>query len=72
MQIYAPERIYLNVAVGVVGAVFGGWLLPPLLRISSINPGSLNIGGVFVSCLGAVVLLAIVDLGRRSAARIKR
>lgn len=71
MRIDAPEKIYLNAAVGIVGAVFGGWFLTPFLGIASITQGALSIGGIFVSFLGAVVLLAIVSLGRRSAARSK-
>ena len=70
-RIDAQEKIYLNVAVGIVGAVCSGWFLSPYLGISAINHGSLSLGGVFASFLGAVVLLAIVNLVWRGAVSIK-
>lgn len=71
LRIEVQEKIFLNVAVGIVGAVFSGWFLSPLLGMSAINQGSVGMGGVFVSFFGAVILLAIVNLLGRSAAGIK-
>ena len=56
------QGIILNVVVGIVGAVLGGWLLSGLLGSSTINQGNFSLSGLFVSLLGAIILLAIVKL----------
>jgi uncharacterized membrane protein YeaQ/YmgE (transglycosylase-associated protein family) len=63
------QGIFLNVVVGIVGAVLGGWFLSPLLGVSTINQGDFSIAGLVVSLVGAVALLGIVNLVRRGAAR---
>lgn len=63
------EGILLNVLVGVVGAAIGGWLLSSLLGASTINQGNFSAMGLLVSLLGAVILLAIVNLVRRGIPR---
>lgn len=57
----AQQGIILNVVVGIVGAVIGGWLIGPLLGTGSINEG-ISIMSLIVSLLGAVILLAILGL----------
>ena len=64
MRIDAQEKIFLNVAIGSLGAAFSGWFLTPLVGIAAMNQGGLGMGGVFVAFFGAVVLLAIVNLVR--------
>ena len=59
----------LNVVVGIVGAILGGWILSPLVGVSTINQSNFSLGGLLVSLLGAVILLAIVNLVRRGAVR---
>jgi len=59
----------LNVIVGIVGAMLGGWLISPLLGAGNINSGDFSIMGLLVSLLGAVILLAIVNLFRRGSVR---
>jgi uncharacterized membrane protein YeaQ/YmgE (transglycosylase-associated protein family) len=63
------EGILLNVVVGIVGAALGGWLLSPLVGVSTINQGNFSVAGLLVSLLGAVILLAIVNLARRAISR---
>ena len=63
------QGVLLNVVVGVVGAILGGWILSPLVGVSTINQSDFSLGGLLVSLLGAVVLLAIVNLVRRGAVR---
>jgi uncharacterized membrane protein YeaQ/YmgE (transglycosylase-associated protein family) len=63
------EGILLNVVVGIVGAALGGWLLSPLVGVSTINQGNFSVASLLVSLLGAVALLAIVNLVRRGVAR---
>jgi uncharacterized membrane protein YeaQ/YmgE (transglycosylase-associated protein family) len=56
------QGILMNVVVGIVGALIGGWLLSPIVGASTINQGDFSIGGLFISLDGAIVLLAIVKL----------
>lgn len=65
----AQQGILLNIVVGIVGAALGGFLLSPLLGLPTINQGTFSIGALLVSFLGAVILLAIVNLLRRGRAR---
>jgi uncharacterized membrane protein YeaQ/YmgE (transglycosylase-associated protein family) len=62
MNTDAQQGIILNVVVGIVGALLGGWLLGPLVGASTINQGNFSIAGLLVSLGGAVALLAIVRL----------
>lgn len=57
----AQQGIILNVVVGIVGAVIGGWLIGPLVGAGSINEG-ISVMSLVVSLLGAVLLLAILGL----------
>ena len=69
MRTDGQQGIVLNVVVGIIGALLGGWLIGPMLGQGSINSGDFSLGGLLVSLLGAVVLLAIVNLFRRGRAR---
>jgi uncharacterized membrane protein YeaQ/YmgE (transglycosylase-associated protein family) len=63
------QGIILNIVVGIVGALIGGWLLSPLLGAPTINSGVISIGSLLVSFLGAVILLALVNLISRNRVR---
>jgi uncharacterized membrane protein YeaQ/YmgE (transglycosylase-associated protein family) len=63
------EGIALNVVVGIVGAALGGWLLTPLVGVSTINQSNFSAASLLVSLLGAVLLLVIVNWVRRSSLR---
>jgi uncharacterized membrane protein YeaQ/YmgE (transglycosylase-associated protein family) len=69
MRTDAQQGIILNIVVGVVGAALAGFLLSPLLGIPTINAANFSIGGLLISFLGALILLAIVNLIRRGRAR---
>jgi len=69
MRTDAQQGIILNVVVGIVGSMLGGWFLSPLFGVSTINQSNFSLPGLLVSLLGAVVLLALVNLIRRGAAR---
>ena len=62
MNTDGQQGIILNVVVGIVGALLGGWLLSPLVGASTINQGNFSIAGLLVSLGGAIALLAIVRL----------
>jgi uncharacterized membrane protein YeaQ/YmgE (transglycosylase-associated protein family) len=64
------EGILLNIIVGVVGALIGGWLISPLVGAATINQGDLSLSGLGVSLLGAIILLAIVNLFRGGRTRL--
>jgi uncharacterized membrane protein YeaQ/YmgE (transglycosylase-associated protein family) len=69
MRTDAQQGIGLNIVVGVVGALLGGWFISPLVGAGTINQGDFSIAGLGVSLLGAIVLLAVVNLIRRGSAR---
>ncbi len=69
MRTDAQQGIILNVVVGIVGALLGGWFLSPLFGVSTINQSNFSVPGLLVSLLGAVILLAVVNLIRRGSAR---
>lgn len=64
----AQQGIILNIVVGIIGALLAGWLISPLIGVGSINEG-LSVGSFLVSLLGAIVLLAIVNLFTRGRTR---
>ncbi len=53
----------------IVGALVAGFLISPLLGAGTITSGSFDIMSLVVSFLGALVLLAIVNLLRRGSVR---
>jgi uncharacterized membrane protein YeaQ/YmgE (transglycosylase-associated protein family) len=57
MKTNEQQGMFLNIVVGIVGSMLGGWLVSPLL------------GGLLVSLIGAIILLAIVNLFRRGKVR---
>lgn len=69
MRTDAQQGIFLNIVVGVIGAALGGWLISPLVGVASINEGSFSLAAMVVSLVGALILLAIVNLFRRGSAR---
>ncbi|MBX3712854.1 MAG: GlsB/YeaQ/YmgE family stress response membrane protein [Lysobacter sp.] len=64
----AQQGIFLNIIVGIVGAVLAGWLIAPLFGTGTINQG-LSVASFLVSLVGAILLLAIVNLFTRGRAR---
>jgi len=68
MKTNAQQGMFLNIVVGVIGAMLGGWFLAPLLGTGTINSNDFSIAGLGVSLLGAILLLAIVNFFRRGRA----
>ena len=69
MRTDAQQGILLNIVVGIVGAVLAGLIVSPLLGTPPITSGVISFGSIIVSLLGAIVLLAIVNLVRRGRMR---
>jgi uncharacterized membrane protein YeaQ/YmgE (transglycosylase-associated protein family) len=64
MRTNAQQGIVLNIVVGIVGAFIGGLLITG----GSINQ-DINLTSILVSLVGAVILLAIVNLIRSGSVR---
>ncbi len=69
MRTDAQQGVLLNVVVGIVGAALAGFIISPLLGIPTINQNAFSFGALLVSLIGAVILLAIVNLFRRGRVR---
>jgi uncharacterized membrane protein YeaQ/YmgE (transglycosylase-associated protein family) len=69
MKTDAQQGALLNIVVGIAGAMLGGWLISPLVGAGTVNQGDFSLGGLIVSLVGAIILLAIVNLGRRGSVR---
>ncbi len=69
MRTDGQQGIFLNVVVGIVGALLAGFILNPMIGGGNIMNGSFSASSLLVSFLGAVVLLAIVNLVRRGSVR---
>ena len=65
----SSHGVLMNVVIGIVGAVLGGWLLGAMVGSGTINSGDFSIVGLVVSLMGALMLLALVNLLRRASAR---
>jgi len=58
------SNLLINIIVAVVGAFLAGWFISPLLHVGTIND-AITIPTMLVTLLGAIILLAIVNLIRR-------
>ena len=69
MRTNAQQGLVLNIVVGIIGALVAGFLLTPLFGMSTINQNNFSLPSLLVSLLGAIILLAIVNLFRRGTVR---
>lgn len=69
MKTNGQQGIFLNVVVGIIGAILGGWFISPLVGVGTINQNNFSLPALLVSFFGAVVLLAIVRFIRRPTTR---
>ena len=69
MRTDAGHGIVLNVVVGIVGALLGGWLLSPLVGAATVNEADFRLLGLLVSFGGAIILLLVVNLLKTGRAR---
>jgi uncharacterized membrane protein YeaQ/YmgE (transglycosylase-associated protein family) len=58
------EGMFLDIVLGVVGAVVGGWLFN---RFGAIGVTGLNLYSLLVAVVGAVVVLLVYHALRRAA-----
>lgn len=69
MKTDGQQGMFLNVVVGIVGAMLGGWFISPLIGVGTINQDNFSLPAMLVSFVGAAILLAIVNLVRRGRVR---
>jgi uncharacterized membrane protein YeaQ/YmgE (transglycosylase-associated protein family) len=65
MRTDGQQGVLLNIVVGIVGAFIGGLILGR----GTINQTPLDLTSFLVSLVGAIILLAIVNLVRRGSLR---
>jgi uncharacterized membrane protein YeaQ/YmgE (transglycosylase-associated protein family) len=61
----ADQGLALNMVVGMIGALIGGFLF----GANTITSGGFDLAALVVSLIGATILLGFVDLVRRSNLR---
>lgn len=70
MRTDGQQGIILNVIVGIIGAFIGGFVGSALgISGANINDSGLSVTSFIVSLVGAIILLAIVNLVRRGRVR---
>jgi uncharacterized membrane protein YeaQ/YmgE (transglycosylase-associated protein family) len=70
MRTNAQQGILLNIVVGIVGSLIGSFLLGGFFGADgNIINSPLDMGTLIAAFLGAVILLAVVNLFRRGAVR---
>jgi len=65
MRTDTQQGALLNIVVGIVGAALGGLLF----GANTINSGVFSLPALFVSFVGALILLAILNVVRRGRVR---
>jgi len=69
MKTDGQQGVFLNVVVGIVGALIAGFVIAPMFGTGTINSNDFSVSGLLVSFVGAAVLLGIVNLFRRGSVR---
>ena len=58
------SNLLINIIVAIVGAFLAGWFISPLVGVGTIND-AITLPTMLVTLVGAIILLAIVNLIRR-------
>ncbi len=58
------SNLLLNIVIAVLGAFVAGYFLSPIFHVGTINQ-AITIPTMLVTLLGAIILLAIINLLRR-------
>jgi uncharacterized membrane protein YeaQ/YmgE (transglycosylase-associated protein family) len=69
MRTEGQQGILLNIVVGVVGALIAGVFITPMIGSQPIISGDFDLSSLLVSFVGALILLAIINLFRRGSLR---
>ena len=69
MKTDAQQGTILNIVIGILGAFLGGYLISPLVGVSTINQNALSIPSILVSIVGAVIIILIWKLISKASSR---
>jgi uncharacterized membrane protein YeaQ/YmgE (transglycosylase-associated protein family) len=71
MRTDAQQGIFLNIIVGIIGSLLGSFLLGGFFGAEGniVSGDALDGGTLIAAFLGALILLAVVNLFRRGAVR---
>ena len=64
MQGEDDQGVFVNVLVGVLGALVAGWIVAPYFGLHAGDPKVLDFGAVSVALVGAIVALALLSTVR--------
>lgn len=69
MRTRTDQGIFMDVVVGIVGALLAGILLSPLSLISPTARFDFSMEAVGISLLGSAILLSVINLLRKRSVR---
>ena len=58
------QSVFVNVLVGVLGALVAGWVVAPYFGLHAGDPKVLDFGALSVALVGAIVALALLSVFR--------
>ena len=58
------QGVFVNVLVGVVGALIAGWIVAPYFGLHAGDPKVLDFGALSVALVGAIISLALLSVVR--------
>ena len=58
------QSVFVNVLVGVLGALIAGWFFAPYFGLHAGDPKVLDFGALSVSLVGAIISLALLSIVR--------
>ena len=58
------QSVFVNVLVGVLGAIVAGWIVAPYFGLHAGDPKVLDFGALSVALIGAVIALALMSFLR--------
>ncbi len=58
------QSVFVNVLVGVLGALVAGWFVAPFFGLRAGDPKVMDFSALSVALLGAVIALALLSLMR--------
>lgn len=58
------QGVFVNVLVGVLGALVSGWIVAPYFHLHAGDPKVLDFGALSVALVGAIIALALLSVIR--------
>ena len=58
------QSVFVNVLVGVIGALVAGWVVAPYFGRHAGDPKVLDFGALSVALVGAIIALALLSVFR--------